>query len=76
MRYDYHFSHYVNDFTPYFDIDFTELQKYYRGETLSINIDKGLVMLRYDGINITITRSDSKMIKNAIPKGLRKAINI
>lgn len=75
MRYDYHFSHYVNDFTPYFDIDFTELQKYFRGETLPINIDKGLVMLRYDGINITITNSDSKMIKNAIPKGLRKAIN-
>lgn len=75
MRYDYHYSHYANDFTPYYEINFTELEKYYRGETLPINIDKGQVMLRYDGINVTITNSDGKMIKNAIPKGLRKSIH-
>ena len=51
------------------------IEKYYKGETLPISINKGPVMLRYDSINITITNSDSKMIKNSLPKGLRKAIN-
>ena len=75
IRFDYHYSHYINDFTPYLDLDFAELEKYYRGETLNKSFSKGYIMLKYDNINVTITKSDSKIIKNSLPKGLRRALN-
>ena len=75
IRFDYHFSRFAKDFTPYFELDFTELERFYRGETLPLKLAKGPVMVKYDGINIVITKSDGNILKNSLPKGLRKPIN-
>lgn len=75
IRFDYHFSRFINDFTTYLEINFTELEKFYKGEILPLKADKGYLMLKYDGINIAITKSDGNIIKNSLPKGLRKVIN-
>ena len=73
-RYDHHYARFIKDFPNVLDIDFKQLQKYYLGETLNINVPKGYVLLRYQGINVDIAKSDGRMIKNHLPKGLRKKI--
>ena len=72
LRYDYHYARFIKDFPNVLDIDFEQLQKYYLGETLNIAMLKGYVLLRYQGINVDIAKSDGRMIKNHLPKGLRK----
>ena len=74
LRYDYHYARFIKDFPNVLDIDFKQLQKYYLGETLNIVVPKGYVLLRYQGINVDIAKSDGRMIKNHLPKGLRKKI--
>ena len=74
LRYDYHCARFIKDFPNVLEIDFTQLQKYYLGETLNIVVPKGYVLLRYQGINVDIAKSDGRMIKNHLPKGLRKKI--
>ena len=74
LRYDYHYARFIKDFPNVLDIDFKQLQKYYLGETLNIVVPKGYVLLRYQGINVDIVKSDGRMIKNHLPKGLRKKI--
>ena len=74
LRYDYHYARFIKDFPNVLDIDFEQLQKYYLGETLNIVVPKGYVLLRYQGINVDIAKSDGRMIKNHLPKGLRKKI--
>ena len=73
-RYDHHYARFIKDFPNVLDIDFKQLQKYYLGETLNIVVPKGYVLLRYQGINVDIAKSDGRMIKNHLPKGLRKKI--
>lgn len=72
IRYDYHYSHFVDTFIPTFSLNFTELEKYFKGETLTLNCPKGYLLLQYDGINVDITKSDIKTIKNHLPKSLRR----
>ena len=74
LRFDYHYARFIKDFPNVLDIDFEQLQKYYLGETLNIVMPKGYVLLRYQGINVDIAKSDGRMIKNHLPKGLRKKI--
>ena len=74
LRFDYHYTRFIKDFPNVLDIDFKQLQKYYLGETLNIVVPKGYVLLRYQGINVDIAKSDGRMIKNHLPKGLRKKI--
>ena len=74
LRYDYHYARLIKDFPSVLEIDFKQLQKYYLGETLNIAMSKGYVLLRYQGINVDIAKSDGRMIKNHLPKGLRKKI--
>ena len=74
LRYDYHYARFIKDFPSVLEIDFEQLKKYYLGETLNITMPKGFVLLRYQGINIDIAKSDGRMIKNHLPKGLRKKI--
>ena len=74
LRYDYHYARFIKDYPNVLEIDFEQLQKYYLGETLNIVVPKGYVLLRYQGINVDIAKSDGRMIKNHLPKGLRKKI--
>ncbi|MBP5574766.1 MAG: NOL1/NOP2/sun family putative RNA methylase [Bacilli bacterium] len=72
IRYDYHYARFVKDFEPSLGIDIKALEKYYQGETINVSYPKGYVLLKYQGINVDIAKSDGRIIKNKLPKGLRK----
>ena len=72
IRYDYHYARYKNDFEPTLEIDQNTLIKYYQGETINTPYQKGYVMIKYQGISVDIAKSDGRIIKNRLPKGLRK----
>ena len=72
VRYDYHYARFKNDFEPALEIDQQTLIKYYQGETINTPYPKGYVMVKYNGVNVDIAKSDGRIIKNRLPKGLRK----
>ena len=72
IRYDYHYARFVKDFEPSLEIDLKALIKYYQGETIDLAYPKGYVLLKYQGTNVDIAKSDGRIIKNRLPKGLRK----
>lgn len=74
IKFDYHFAHYVDAFTTTFELNNTELEKYFAGETINQKVNKGYVLLRYENINVDITKSDGNIIKNHLPKVLRKHV--
>ena len=74
IRYDYHYSRFINDFDHTLEIDLPALLKYYQGETINQAVDKGYILLKYQGINVDIAKSDGRIIKNHLPKGLRKKL--
>lgn len=75
IRYDYHYAHFVKDFPSVLDITQEELKKYYLGESIVQSVAKGYVLLKYEGINVDIAKSDGRIVKNRLPKGLRKKLN-
>ena len=76
IRYDYHYAHFVDGFILEKEIDENDLIKYYQGEALNIATDKGYILLKYQNINVDIAKSDGRIIKNRLPKGLRKKLVI
>ena len=72
IKFDYHYAHFVETLNNVKEISFSDLIKYYQGETLNYQIDKGYVLLKYQGINVDIAKSDGRIIKNRLPKGLRR----
>ena len=72
IRYDYHYAHFISSFERVFVLDDKSLINYYLGNTININIPKGYVLLQFKGINVDIAKSDGRIIKNHLPKGLRK----
>ena len=74
IRYDYHYARFIKEFDNVLEIDTNELLKYYQGETINKPFNKGYVLLKYQGINVDIAKSDGRIIKNRLPKGLRKKL--
>ena len=74
IRYDYHYARFIKSFDNELEIDLQTLLKYYQGETINQLIDKGYILLKYQGINVDIAKSDGRIIKNRLPKGLRKKL--
>ena len=74
IRYDYHYARFIKEFDNVLEIDTSELLKYYQGETINKAFDKGYVLLKYQGINVDIAKSDGRIVKNHLPKGLRKKL--
>ena len=72
IRYDHHYANFVNCFSKEKEITFEDLIKYYQGETLNYQTEKGYILLKYQGINVDIAKSDGRIIKNRLPKGLRR----
>ena len=75
IRFDYHYAHFVKDFEKVLEISEDETKRYYLGESINKEIDKGYILLKYRGINIDIAKSDGRIIKNRLPKGLRKKLS-
>ena len=74
IRYDYHYARFINSFEQEKEIDLQTLLKYYQGESVNCSFSKGYVLLKYQGINVDIAKSDGRIIKNRLPKGLRKKL--
>ena len=74
IRYDYHYARFIKEFDNVLEIDTNELLKYYQGETINKPVNKGYILLKYQGINVDIAKSDGRIIKNRLPKGLRKKL--
>ena len=72
VKYDHHYAHFIDVFESVKEITFEELLKYYQGECLNSDVPKGDVLLQYKGINVDIAKSDGRIIKNHLPKGLRR----
>ena len=75
IKFDHHYAHFIDAFDREKEITFEELIKYYQGETLNSDVSKGDVLLKYHGINVDIAKSDGRIIKNHLPKGLRRKYN-
>lgn len=71
IKYDYHYSHFVKDFPKKYELNEAQIKTYFTGNVINAPIDKGTYLLTYKGINVDITKSDGRMIKNSLPKGLR-----
>ena len=74
IRYEYHYARFVKSFNHELEIDLEALLKYYQGESINQSVDKGYILLKYQGINVDIAKSDGRIIKNRLPKGLRKKL--
>ena len=75
IRFDYHYAHFVNEFPNILEINLDELKKYYLGESINKSVSKGYILLKYEGINVDIAKSDGRIVKNRLPKGLRKKLS-
>lgn len=72
VRYDIHYARFIKDFSSVCPLLEEEVRKYYQGESILRAIPKGYVLLTFNGLTIDIAKSDGRIIKNRLPKGLRK----
>ncbi len=71
IKYDYHYAHYVKEFDNIFDINEEQLGQYFKGLTIDTNIQKGTYLIRYEGLNVDISKADGRVLKNHFPKVFR-----
>lgn len=76
IKYDHHYASYIKSFENEIDINPQDMVKYFNGESLNIKCKKGFVLLKYNGINVDIAKSDGNIIKNRLPKYLRKKVSV
>ena len=72
IKYDIHYARNIKTFKNELEISKEDTLKYIRGESLNIIYPKGYVLLKYQGVNIDLAKSDGRIIKNRYPKYLRK----
>ena len=72
IKYDIHYARNISSFKNELEISYEDTLKYLKGESLDITYPKGFVLLKYQGVNIDIAKSDGRIIKNRYPKYLRK----
>ena len=71
IKYDYHYAHYVKDYSNQFEINSDVIEFYLKGNTIPSNGLKGTYLLTYQGINVDIAKADGKVFKNHFPKAFR-----
>ena len=72
IKYDLQYAHQVKHFDQELEISKEQLLTYLSGNVLDIKKDKGLYLLKFNNINVDISNSDGRVIKNHYPKGLRR----
>ena len=72
IKYDIHYARNISSFKNELEISLENTLKYLKGESLDIAYPKGYVLVKYQGVNIDIAKSDGRIIKNRYPKYLRK----
>lgn len=74
IRFDYHYAHFIEAFQNIYEVNDSQIEKYFLGEAINESCPKGYVLIKYQGINVDIAKSDGRIIKNRLPKGLRKKL--
>ena len=72
LKYDHHYASYIKSFPNELELTLQDALKYFEGNSLNIPFKKGFFLLKYNGLNIDIAKSDGNVIKNKFPKYLRK----
>lgn len=74
INYDYHLSHYLDNYPNEIELDKQQIQKYLNGEEIvhQENLAKGNILLKYQGIPVDFSKNNGNIIKNHYPKKLRK----
>lgn len=72
FKYDHHYAKAITTYPTKLEISYEDLKKYYQGETLNIENKKGYVLLTHNQINVDLAKGDGRIIKNLLPKRLRK----
>ena len=72
IKYDIHYARNISSFKNELEISLENTLKYLKGESLDITYPKGYVLVKYQGVNVDIAKSDGRIIKNRYPKYLRK----
>lgn len=70
----YHLSHSYDDFLNNYmcyELNDELFEKYIRGESIRINIEKGWILLTFKNIPLCFSKSDGMILKNHFPKYLR-----
>ena len=71
IRPHHHLAHYL-DASQSISLDESSFKKYLAGETLNYQIDKGYHLVSYEQVNVGFIRSANGVLKNLLPKGLRR----
>ncbi|MCB9498089.1 MAG: hypothetical protein H6688_01365 [Erysipelotrichaceae bacterium] len=72
IKYDVHYARYLSSFSLEKEIDEQSLINYRHGDSLSLPMEKGFVLLKYHSLSVDIAKSDGRIIKNRYPKYWRK----
>ena len=72
LIYDYHYSRYLNNFEKEFSLNDEQLDKFLKGESLNIHLEKGYYLIKYNGKSVSFAKSDGRILKNHLPKHLRR----
>ena len=72
IKYDVHYARYLSSFSLEKEIDDDSLMKYRHGDSLSLPMEKGFVLLKYHSLSVDMAKSDGRIIKNRYPKYWRK----
>ena len=76
IKYDYHYAHYLKSFEKECSLNDEQLVKYFEGLAINVKIDKGYYLLKYDNVPVDLAKSDGRIIKNRLPKAIRKKIKL
>ena len=76
IKYDYHYAHYVEEFSQSYSLNDDELKLYFNGDIIPAFSYRGYVLLKYKGINVDIAKADGRVIKNRLPKVFRHKITL
>ena len=71
IKYDYHYAHYIDEFSQKYELNDNELKLYFNGDVIPCPSSRGCVLIKYKGINVDISKGDGRVIKNHLPKALR-----
>lgn len=70
--FDHHYSRFLKDFDKIYEVNEDVLGFILKGESITANLEKGFYLLTYQNSPICFAKSDGKILKNHLPKGLRR----
>jgi len=73
IKYEHHYSRALQNFENEIEINEDEVKSYLLGNVINYQSNiKGYILLKYKNKSVELGKSDTRIIKNNYPKGLRK----